>query len=63
MYYPVNDPQYARDRYNDRLRDAEQRRLLQSLQPQRPTLVSYLKSQLAALVDLARPQRNRAQRA
>ncbi len=63
MYYPVNDWQYAHDRHNDKLREAEHLRLLRALQPQRPTVVNFLKSQLVAWADLARPQRNRAQRA
>ena len=62
MNYPT-DWQYAQERYNDLRREREQFNLLRSLRPQRPTLVNYLKIQLAALVDLARPQRNRAQRA
>jgi hypothetical protein len=61
MFLP-NDAQFARDRFNDRLREAEQRRLIQSLQPKQPNLFNLLKSELAALANLARPQRSRASR-
>ena len=62
MSYP-NDWRYAQDRYNDMLREAERMRQRNAWQPKRPSLVTYLKAQLATLSDLARPQRNRAQRA
>ena len=59
----LNDVEYASERYRDLLREAAQHRLHRAWQPKRPSLVTYLKAQLATLSDLARPQRNRAQRA
>ena len=63
MNYPSYDADYARDRYNELLREAEQHRRIHALQSQQPSLLNQLKSQLGSLAELVRPQRNRASRA
>jgi hypothetical protein len=62
MLHPI-EAQIARERHNERLNEAKQRRMNHSRQPGQPNLLNQLKSQLADWAELARPRRNRARRA